>query len=162
MAGKTVSTRDGSAQEIMPPNNAPKIWDDESLRNISSFSDAMDAALAMGGVEDYNDFGTGFSVVDKASLIGQAFVILEWRFHKGDFGVFVSAAAVTEDGRKVVINDGSTGICQQLLDVTDQRETRGAPNPQANLIVRNGIRASDYTYTDDKGNEIPATTYYLG
>lgn len=147
--------------EIVLPGNQIRIYDDEDLRNISSFADAMAAAEAAGPIEDFGSYGTGFQVADKNTLIGTPMVFLEWRYNSGDFGVFVSIAAVTEDGRKIIINDGSSGICKQLQLVTDERVAKKHPTPCAGLIVRNGLTRSDYTYTDDKGHEIPAETFYL-
>lgn len=131
------------------------MWDDETLGGIHSFSDAM-AVLSDKGLTpvDASDFGTGFSVVDKATLVNTPFVILRMKFNDGDHGVFVSCEAVTEDGRKVVINDGSTGIRAQC-----ERIHKTAPGQP--VLVKRGLTRSDYTYIDEKGTSKAATTFYL-
>lgn len=140
--------------------NKPVLSDDD-LYGITSFTEAMQFADTGNGVEDYADYGTGFEVVDKETLLRTPFVILEWRFHDGDIGEFVSFSAVTEDGRKVVVNDGSTGILQQLRKVSDKRIENGVPDPQTRLLVKKGLRVSRYKFLDDKGKERDAATYYL-
>jgi len=113
-------------------------------------------------VDDYSDYGSGFTVCeDKRQLIGVPLVIIQWRFSAGDYGTMVNAAVMTQDGRKLIVNDGSTGIMQQLLDVTDKRAEKNHPTPQAGLLVKEGLTVSDYTFTDAKGETAPASTFYL-
>jgi len=150
--------------EIAKPTNAPTVFTDSILAKITSFDDAT-AMLDSTGIalESMSDYGTGFSVVDKAKLVGVPFLILEWRFNSSELNDdgFVSVAAVTKHNDKVIFNDGSSGVLAQLRMVTEQRTERNHPTPQAGLIVQDGLTKSDYTYTDDKGKSIPATTYYL-
>jgi len=153
-----------ASAEIANVENSPTVFTDSILAKITSFDDAS-AMLASTGiaVESMSDYGTGFSVVDKGKLVGVPFLILEWRFNKSELNEdgFVSVAAVTKHDDKVIFNDGSSGILAQLRMVTAQRIERKHPTPQAGLIVADGLTKSDYTYTDDKGKSIPATTYYL-
>lgn len=137
-------------------------------REISSFEDALRLAQEQyGEVEAASSaIGDGFALLttdQKVQLIGVPCVFLSWSFaasEVGERGEFVTVRVVTEDGRKVVVNDGSTGIYQQLKDYTT--ETNGR---DGGLIVRRGLRKSDYTYTvtegKDKGKEKAATTYYI-
>lgn len=144
------------------------LFGDVDLANIDGMQGALDLFSATGvELEDWNDYGTGFVVTDKAALVGVPLVLLEWRFNEGDFGGFVSAAAVTADGRKVVINDGSTGIREQLEMVTAQRRKRNHPHPQAGLKVMAGLTVSEYETeaVNPKTGETVKTrakTYYLG
>jgi len=144
-------------------------FSDETLAGIRSFSDAIGVLKDSGIVpESASDYGTGFHVADKATLVGVPFVALAWRFNTGAYerapgevGDFVSVECVTERGDKVVINDGSTGICRQLRAITDQREMRGHATPQHGLLCERGLAKSEYEYVDDKGRKSPAATYYL-
>ena len=128
----------------------------EDYAGIESFDDAM--ALVeqkMGGVViDSIDLGDGFSVVEnKDTLLGTPLLILAVHFSEGDHGEFASCRAVTEDGRKVVINDGSTGIFAQLKLLQEKRpEIFGAP-----IMCRNGLRKSEYDHPEH-GRSV---TYYL-
>lgn len=102
---------------------------------------------------------------DKAALIGVPFLIKRWRFTDSTYDktrFFVSAEIILRDGREFVLNDGSTGIADQLWKLTEVREATGrADIAHVGRMVGKGLRKSDYTYTDEKGNETPATTYYL-
>lgn len=164
---------DKSGNGVLVHNEATLI-DDAALASIGSFRDAAALLDRMGvEAESASDYGTGFKVVDKATLVGQPFLIIEWRFNDGDFGgrQFVSVAAVTKDDRKVIFNDGGTGVCKQLATVTQQRRDRGHRNPQAGLLVESGLTATSYWFNEDTGETSsqaqsgkgwgPATTYYL-
>lgn len=133
-----------------------------ALAKISSLQDALDALAEIGAnVEDFADYGDGFSVVkDKNTLAGKPFVIMHWAFKEGTFGAFVICQIVTESGEKLVLMDGSTGILEQLQNVTEARKRNGLANGQFGLIVRNGLRVSNYTY-ESEGKIVPASTWYL-
>lgn len=149
------------------------ILSDTALGAIDSFDAALmllqDAGVV---VESAADYGSGFSVVEKESLVGVPFVIVEWRFNDGKFSEpFVSAECVTKHGDKVVINDGSTGICRQLREIAEQRENAGNPNARMGLVVPNGLTRTDYWFNEDTKETSskpqtgkgwgPARTYYL-
>lgn len=148
---------------------------DDDLRTVQTLSDAF--GMLGVTVEDYSEsYGSGFTVLDsdeKIRLVGVPFGILEWRFNMGDQGEFVSCVVMTEEGAKYVINDGSTGIYEQLRKVTDSRVERGADEYQSThgLLVKRGLRKSDYD-TDETGKPLAkdadrklakgrGTTYYL-
>lgn len=135
-----------------------RIGEDE-LRGIRSFEDARALAHAVdGGILDIADseLSTGFAVLDtdsKARLVGVPLVILDWRFQIGDKGEFVSLVVVTKSNEKLIINDGSTGIRDQMKRFTGE--------PRA-LGLRHGLRVSEYDYTDKTTKEVSrAKTYYL-
>lgn len=155
VSGSDVSENGNSEIEIARKRN----FADTDLRNITSFDEAFAAAADVyGGVVDASTvIGTGFDVLDrddKAQLIGEPFVIIEMQFNpSAEFGgEFVSFAAVTEHNRRVIVNDGSTGICLQLRNWFDETGRNGG------LLVKGGLRKSDYPANDVR----PAgTTYYL-
>ena len=70
----------------------------------------------------------------------------------------MSATIVTKDGRKLIMNDGSTGIYQQLRSVTDNRIANNRANPQGGLAVEKGLRVSVY---DNPVGQGKSRTYYL-
>ena len=150
-------------------------FNDEALAGISTFVDAAELMKAAGiPVESITDYGTGFKLVtDNATLVGVGLLILQWKFNEGKFGEagFVSVEAVTKHNEKVIFNDGSTGIRDQLRTVTAQRQAKDHSHPQAGLVVEGGLTASEYFF-NDKSGEIsrvpmtgddwkPAKTYYL-
>lgn len=141
-----------------------RLMTDTDLAAIASFADAMSTVEAtFGGVDDFSNYGSGFEVLeDKDKLLKTPFVILEFTFSQGEMGEFVSAPLVTEDGRKYILNDGSTGICKQLRDVRDRRIAQNIFPAQQGVAVKKGLRVSSYKYTDPTtGKETPAKTYYL-
>lgn len=120
-----------------------------------TFADAMSAWDTAGGVVE---MPTDWRLVEKETLLGVPFLIHRFRFHDGganDEGEFVSVEVVTEDDRRLVFNDGGTGIYRQLVDWAAQSGRSGG------LLVRGGLRVSEYEYFDDKGKGHQAKTFYL-
>lgn len=135
----------------------------EDYASITSFADALELVNErLGGeVIDSQDLGDGFALCeDKDSLLKIPFIILATTFSEGEYKdeagnltTFVSCRIVTQDGRKLVLNDGGTGIHDQILLMHQHHpETVGKP-----IICRNGLRKSTY----DHPQHGKATTYYL-
>jgi hypothetical protein len=150
------------------------LYSDEELANIESFADALNLMTEAGVVpEDISAYGTGFRVVEKAELVGVPFVILDWRFNEGAYGDegFVSCEIVNERNQKLIINDGSTGLRDQLKAVTASRNKRGHSHPQGGLMCKDGLSRTNYFYneqtkeTSSKAKEgkgwVPASTFYI-
>jgi hypothetical protein len=161
-------TRKGQAKaepstEVVAPS--AELFDMEELRNIETFDDALALVQSqLGGVAVASDeLGDGFALIstakDKDKFCGVPVIFLSWAFNAGDFGDFVSARIVArQDGgsiAKAIINDGSTGVFQQLQDYTKQTGKLGG------LVARHGLRRSDYEYDDGSGTPKPASTYYI-
>ena len=143
-------------------------WDD--LGNVVKSNDVL--------VNNLADYGPGLVVVaNKDTLIGVPMMIVNYRFHEGDNGPFVSAVAITKnpvtvegiETSKVVINDGSTGIFSQLQNIELQRVADGTDEIRP-LYCPKGLRKSEYERKDENGAPIlnertgkpeRATTYYL-
>jgi len=140
------------------------LFSDDQLAAIQSWADAEKLVAAAGvPVENFDDYGTGFKVLeDKGKLIKEPFVILEHRFSQGDKGLFASLVIVVKStNQKLIINDGSTGIRDQLLKVDEKRTEKGI-DVRIPIVVPNGLRVSEYDYADDKTGEVSrAKTYYL-
>jgi hypothetical protein len=129
----------------------PSLYSDEEIKGLQTFGDAVDLANSKGGITDGKDLGIGLDVVEKDTLVGVEMILLEWRFNVGDFGPFVSVTAMTKDNRKLVFNDGSTGIYAQLTEITDAGKA-------SNIYLRKGLRKSTY---DNPQGEGKSTTFYL-
>ena len=139
-------------------------FSDEDLAGFRNFADVAQYFQDEGLVSDnFADYGTGFTVVkDKRQLIGTDLFLIAWRFTLGKQGGFVTAFAQAADGRKLIVNDGSTGIRDQLERVTHKRLLRKHPNPTAGLRVRGGLRVSEYEIDDpETGEKRGAATFYL-
>ena len=111
------------------------------------------------------------------AIVGVPMMIVNYRFHEGDNGPFVSAVGITKnpvtvegiETSKVVINDGSTGIFSQLQNIELQRVADGTDEIRP-LYCPKGLRKSEYERKDADGAPIlnertgkpeRATTYYL-
>lgn len=115
---------------------------DDDLSAIASFEDAVRLAQQQhGDVKSIDEFelGTGFRVLeDKTVLVGKPFIIVQFTFNEGDYAdEFASMHIVTNDGAKLIVNDGGTGLCQDLKDLA-QKERFGG------VLVPNGLRISEY------------------
>jgi hypothetical protein len=133
----------------------------DQLAEMENFADAIKALQALGGEVINSDIlGDGFSLLkEKEKLVGVPLMFVTWNFSQGDFGEMVSARVIAEFPNnnyvKYVINDGSTGMYQQLRDATDRH-----PDVRM-LFAKRGLRKSDFTYVDEKGTKKPATTFYI-
>lgn len=140
-------------------------FDAATLRGIRSFEDAFAAAERVHGqvVDASDEMGDGFITVSKDSLIGKPFIILNVMFPESDREDadgqklhFAVVRAVTEDNDKVVFSDGGTGIYKTLRDYCNEKNVTGG------MIVKGGLRVSEYQYKDPRtGRKQPAKTYYL-
>ena len=135
---------------------------DDALRSIGSIEDAIKLAAEVNHTAPVvisDVLGNGFEVLpndQKHKLVDEPFVIVDWRFYQGDKGpgLVVALMVVTRDGRKLIINDGSTGIRQQV----ESLDKAGARPP----ILVKGLTRSDYDFADPQTGEVKrATTYYL-
>lgn len=169
-----VAPRDAIVGEVIRGSE----FDMDTLRTLGSFEDALSlAADTHGGVVDASkEIGDGFALLDeegKARLVGVPLIFMEWTFYSGDYGSnFVSSRVVVRnpDGgmSKYIINDGSTGIADQLARVQNSTGRTGG------LFCRYGLRVSEYTYCTScssvvrpdvdsahAANHKKAATYYL-
>lgn len=133
------------------------------LKEVSSFDDALRLAQEVYGEEAValasEALGDGFALTDnKDQFIGVPMVFLKWTFSpgtyrdkEGNLRGFVSCRIATPTG-KFIINDGGTGIFDQLKTFTNESGGR-----QGGLVAQKGLRVSHYSneYTAD------GTTYYI-
>jgi len=129
-------------------------------REIESFEEVAellaDPSADVLVVDDYQKLD------DKSQLINVPFFINRWWFTEGDMGEFAVLRCITSrpvrtgagETTKVVISDGSTGIHDQLKKVTLKTQKTAA------LMVRHGLRVSQYTADTDSGPKM-AETFYL-
>lgn len=163
--------------EVSEVLNAPRLFEDDALAGFQTYGDVAAAFSERLGVplESVTDYGTGFVLVEKESLVGIPHVIVQWRFNAGEYGEeFVSVEAITKNNDKVIYNDGSTGIYAQLRQVTNKRLADKSPvPPQAGLVVSGGLSKTSYYYNEVTKQTVsrrpegagkewkPASTYYL-
>lgn len=175
--GQLTGEEIGALDRIPADQLVTKTFTDEDMRNLQSFEQALALTQATHGeiVDASNVLGDGFPVLDnknKAKLVGVPLLLMDWTFYDGNFGKFVSAivAVKNEDGTlgRWRLNDGSTGIANDLAKYTEETGKSGG------LIVQGGLRASDYTYCSEcrkpvdvfedanhRTSHAAAITYYL-
>jgi hypothetical protein len=129
-----------------------------------SYEDALADIAAFTGGEIIEFQGSPYEVVDKESLIDIPMVVLDYKFTPGKFGEdFVSVVAITENDKRVVFNDGGTGVRAQFEHMATQNPRRFG------IHLPNGLRKSTYPIDKD-GSPVPygspdaaaeASTYYV-
>lgn len=120
-------------------------FDDDILRGLTSIEDALrlvqEAYGEITSVEDM-DLGSGFKLLgkNKDRLIGVPLLILTTSFHQGEWTEFASALIMTMDGSnaRLILNDGGTGIADQLKDMIREKGRPGG------FTVPKGLRKSVY------------------
>lgn len=119
-------------------------FSDEDLRGLKSFSDAFAAAEERyGSVVDAADFlGSGFTLLkgeEKAQLVGKPFIVLESRFHPGDYASeYASIVLMTQADERFILNDGGSGIC------ADVQQMQALTNRNGGWLIKGGLRVSEY------------------
>lgn len=130
---------------------------DDALKDI----DSWDAVVQItGNVTNAADvLGNGYSILeDKSQLLNTAFMVVKYGVHPSELNgkEFTTIHVLTKAGEKYVVNDGSTGIHEQLKTL---KEEMGTVCP---LMVPRGLRVSEYDYEDpEKGTKTKAKTYYI-
>lgn len=143
----------GDMEQLSPENiralaSLSNFANDADLRSITSYEDAVALAEQVHGtvIDIAQELGSGFALIDdKDRLCGTEFVIIQWRFSAGDFGTFVSAGLVTKHGEKFIVNDGSSGMMDQLLQFSQATQRFGG------MKVPRGLRKSEYSTCPDCG-----------
>ena len=133
----------------------------DELVDVKSFAHAVELARQTGAFFASGVLGEGYQLIEnKDEIVNVAQIWLDWRISTsdkfrtkdGEPGTFVVVKLVTEDDRKLMFTDGSTGICKSLVDYTK----RGGRPP---LVVA-GLKKSTYQTEDANGNPIEGTTYW--
>lgn len=155
------------AIDEMVPEIITSSFNEDDLRDGATFDYyAQMTAEAYGPLVDASEvLGDGFGLLTKetkAMLVGIPCLFMEWAFRDGDFGrPFVSVRIVARmPGGSIgrfIMNDGSTGIADQLAKYTKKTGKLGG------LLVAKGLNRSDYEVEnpDQPGKMMPATTYYI-
>lgn len=138
------------------PSRAVALPDARTLREMSPAE--ILAAIAVNGeigsaVEVLESDQFGPILDNKDVLVGVPFYVIDWVFHDGDFGNFATAQVMTNAGDKFLLNDGSTGIADQLRMTQDRKGI-------VPFLAAKGLRRSDYEKEID-GKITKATTYYI-
>lgn len=116
------------------------------LREVKNVDDALKLITdAFGGIQSIGEFelGSGFKLLgddEKKRLVKVPLILLFWQFNEGDFGEFVSVTLITADKNadRLILNDGSSGICEQLRDISENTGRYGG------ITIPNGLRVSEY------------------
>ena len=150
-----------------------RAFSESELRGIGTFEDALRVYTEVTGdvIETAEGaIGDGFVQVDevfKRKLIGVPLFVMSWEFKvsekvikNGQPSRYVQMRIVAQHANgkvgKYLVSDGSTGILAQL-DAYTERTGR-----YQGLMCPNGLRVSDYKYTDPASGDVSdASTYYI-
>lgn len=129
--------------------SARERFSDAELKAIESYEDALRLVTeTYGEVLQVSDkLGNGFALLpdtEKGRLIDIPFLILHSQFSAGEYGEFASMAVMTSRGERLIVNDGSTGICAQLRELVTETGRYGG------YAVR-GLRSSEYATCPECG-----------
>lgn len=159
MAENVAENQALASEEVAAANAiAKRLFSDDDLRALKSMSDLTDLLnsreLNVTTITDV--LGDGFELVDENDILVKIpFVMLTETESMGDFGPFVTIRVMTKDGRKLIVNDGSTGIRDQMRSL----RAKGIELP---VWVPGGLRVSRYQFIDpNTGEEKSARTFYL-
>jgi hypothetical protein len=121
---------------------------------LSLLDSPWDQVVSTAGTDALPAFHGGSELIDKVSLVGIPFVLLDVavRTDPTSGRDYRSYTVRTEEGPGV-FNDGGSGIAAQL-------EAMKAAGNILPVFVGKGLRASDYTATTPTG-PVKARTYYL-
>lgn len=130
-----------------------------------TFEEMEEFFASEGGILTFE--GSAYSVLDKDKLIGVPFMIADVRFWHSDkydreaVSVMLLTKTTIEDKDHFVINDGSTGIYEQVKQMVQ------SSGRKAGIMCPNGLRVSEYDTVvhDEFGNEpdktIKSRTFYV-
>lgn len=126
---------------------------EDQLRDIVDFDAAVKAVESRGGTvaNIADELGDGFSKVeDKDLLVGIPFMILDFRFNESEYGdQYVTVSCMTKANEKLIFNDGSSGVRDQLFNLKDR--------PNRTFLVPHGLRKSQYDICADCLRPHPTT-----
>jgi hypothetical protein len=145
----------------------------DAVMKIRSFADAQNLFVGAGFTAADLEFqASPYTMLeDKHELIGVPFLVTEFKFSEskkfkeanGAGRQFAIMYVVTQDDRMLTVVDGSTGIRDQLIAIEADRIESGHPDPRKGVAVLNGLRVSEYDYTDPATGAVSqAETFYLG
>lgn len=157
-----MSTKDADSVTALTVNNTPRDLtaeiDSDALvklrRYVATQGFQFDEWVKDAAAVDLDVYSVG-EPIDKDSLLGVPFVIVDWREMSGTFGPYAFVEIVTKDNRHGFLTDGGVGITDQL------RTVHMATGRRSGYVAKRGLRRSDYT-TEINGKPIDGTTYYLG
>lgn len=111
------------------------------------------------------DLADEFPLIDKERLVNVDCMFLTWSIsmpNSESFGTpYIVVRGIRRDGRRFRFTDGSTGICSQLMKLTEKRIRESFPVPNAGLHCVTGLRKSEYDTVDTDGNEVHGVTFYI-
>jgi hypothetical protein len=149
----TKNGQDDQGTQVIPIDG----FTDEALKNFDSWDQVVQETGNVTSAADV--LGNGYSILeDKSKLLNEPFMIVKYGVHPSELNgkVFTTIHVLTKGGDKYVVNDGSTGIHQQLMDLKTEMGTI------CPLMVPRGLRVSEYDYEDPKnGSKTKAKTYYI-
>ncbi len=156
-----------STTAVMLPDD-PQLFINKELEGLDNYvPDTWEDLVEYVSGEIITFQGSPWEVIKKEALVGIPFMIADVRHYEGKFGdavavmVLTQAPLVGHTDARYVINDGSTGVYQQIVYMLARAKRK------TGIMCPNGLRFSEYDYQpvdlagEPMGNPIPAKTYYI-
>lgn len=143
--------------------NAERLNDD-MIAGINSFTDVEAFCESIGQKPvDAAEYIPSLTILrtdeEKKRLIGTPFVILEAQFNDGKYAGnanegkgFVSLTILLESGDKYIVNDGGTGIRDQMIGIIASRVEAKHPHPNMMILCKRGLSVSEYYRNEVSGD----------
>lgn len=141
--------------------------DDFDAMLPDSWESALAAMESIGATisRSDEDLADEFPLIDKERLVNVECMFLTWSIsmpNSESYGTpYIVVRGIRRDGRRFRFTDGSTGICAQLMKLTEKRIREGFAVPNAGLQCVTGLRKSEYDTVDSDGNEVHGVTFYI-
>jgi hypothetical protein len=151
----------------------------EVVKSFENIADVQEYFASLGvEISSGEEITDGYEKLEnKDRLLDTPIVLIDWsEFQSKEYGATATSVRImTFAGEKFRIADGSTGIFRQLEEISNVRVKAGHKTPTQGLIVRGGLRKSEYwvstvdgrALTEEEAEQTPkelkkkATTYYL-
>lgn len=148
-----VAVKEPRMTDVVLPDGSHFKMADVELKQLT-FADLADIPVSDAN-EALGEDQFGPILEDKGKLVGVPLIVLAWTFNEGDMGTFTSMLILTQNDRRFIVNDGSTGICSQLQALTARTGQTGM------LACPRGFTVSEYDKELPNGKVTRAKTFYI-
>lgn len=164
---KATDTKEMVPGTTLPANSVNNLLQQKEAKELKSVEDIVNRFTNYGGkVYDIAEIQPDFALVDSTELVNVPFTVALFQNRESEEfgqynedgilipGGYYSVYVITDDGRRLVFNDGGTGIvpvAEHFINTTKQNGGMRCPW---------GLRASTYEKTID-GKKVKATTMYF-
>jgi hypothetical protein len=137
------------SEEVTAAEKTESAYTPDQINSVISFADALKLAREIHGDVTETNAVRVMRIEDKKRLCGKPLVLMEWQtlWSEENNRNYVSALVVVDEGNsktsKWFLNDGSTGIYEELTTYTERTGKSGG------VLCEAGLRVSEYHIDPD-------------